>query len=76
MDGDEAPADGPEWRTCRREAPVTAAAPLDAFERALREGSFKGKERATVARLAELHPGRPRSGAPAPVTPPPRFFSF
>jgi len=73
MGGDEPPANGPEWRTCRRESP--AAAPLDAFGRALRS-SFEGKDRETATRNAELQPTRPRTGAPNPETPPPRVFSF
>jgi hypothetical protein len=76
MGGDEAPADGPEWRTCRREAPAAQAAPLDAFERALQRDFFEGRDRATNARLADLAAVRPRSGAPGPATPPPRIFFF
>jgi len=76
MGGNEPPANGPEWRTCRREGPATAANPLDAFDRALKENFFEGRERATNARLADLAATRPRSGAPAPATPPPRAFPF
>jgi hypothetical protein len=74
MGGDESPATGPEWRTCRREA-QSIATPLDVFERALRN-SIGGKGRGTAARLAELHPTGARSTAPDPATPPPRSFSF
>jgi hypothetical protein len=76
MGGDESPADGPEWRTCRREAPAAAATPLDSFERALKRDFFEGRERANAARLADLSADRTRPAAPAPATPPPRTFSF
>jgi hypothetical protein len=76
MGGDEPPADGPEWRTCRREAPATAATPLNAFERALKRDFFEGRERATGARLADLAATRPRADAPGPATPPPRLLPF
>ena len=76
MGGDEAPADGLEWRPCRREAPASAAAPLDTFEKALKRDFFEGRERATAARLAELHPTRTHPEPPGPATPPPRLFSF
>jgi hypothetical protein len=76
MGGDEAPADGPEWRTCRREAPAAQAAPLDALERALKKDFFEGRERAALTRLADLAVTRLRSDAPGPATPPPRLFSF
>ena len=76
MGGDESPANGPEWRTCRREAPATATTPLDAFERALQRDFFEGRDRATAPRLTDLAAARPRSDAPGPATPPPRFFSF
>jgi hypothetical protein len=76
MAGDEPPADGPEWRTCRREAPATAATLLDAFERALKRDFFEGRDRATSSRLADLATTRPRARAPLPATPPPRLSSF
>lgn len=76
MGGDEAPADGPEWRTCRREAPVTAATLLDSFERALKRDFFEGRKRSASSRLTDLAAARLRSDAPGPATPPPRFFSF
>jgi hypothetical protein len=73
MGGDEAPADGPEWRTCRRDAPAVQAGPLDAFERAsLKRGFFEGRERTASSRLADLAATRPRYGAPVPAAPPPR----
>ena len=76
MSGSEPPATGPEWRTCRREAPASAAAPLDAFERALKN-SFEGKRGAPPSGpLVEVFPPRLRAGAPIPATPPPRAPSF
>jgi len=75
MRGNESPAAGPEWRTCRREMPARPSLALDAFERALKS-SFEGKDRETAARSAELRPARPRTDAPNPETPPPRVFSF
>jgi hypothetical protein len=72
---DETPADGPEWRNCRREAPASAATPLDPFGRALKT-SFKGKDRETATRSAELLPTRPRTSVPNPEAPPPRLFSL
>jgi hypothetical protein len=77
MGGDEAPADGPEWRTCRREAPAAQSAPLDAFERAsLKKDFSERRKQEASSRLADLAAMRPRSGAPGPATPPPRPFSF
>jgi len=76
MGGDEPPADGPEWRTCRREAPAALTAPLDAFERALNRDFLEGRERAASSRLADLAAARLRSDEPDPATPPPRDFSF
>ncbi|HVO50611.1 MAG TPA: hypothetical protein VMV60_06435 [Thermoanaerobaculia bacterium] len=76
MGGDEPPADGPEWRTCRREAPASAAAPLDAFERAVKGDFFEGRQRVAPSPLADLAATRPRSNAPGPATPPPRALSF
>ena len=76
MGGDEAPANGPEWRTCRREAPATAATLLDSLERALKRNLFEGRKRAASSRLADVAATRPRSGAPDPATPPPRLFSL
>ena len=74
--GEEPPADGPEWRTCRRETPRSLAAPLDAFETALKKDFFEGEERAPTARLEDLSAVRSESAAREPATPPPRLFSF
>ena len=76
MGGDEAPANGPEWRTCRREAPMTAATLLDSFERALKRDLFEGRKRSASSRLTDLAAAPLRSDAPGPATPPPRLFSF
>jgi hypothetical protein len=73
---DEAPADGPEWRTCRREAPAALAACLDAFERALKRDFFEVGRRESGSRIADLLVAPPRPEAPGPATPPPRDFSF
>ena len=75
MGGNEPPANGPEWRTCRRDSPAAAASPFDAFERALKS-SFEGRDRETATRSGELQPARLRTGAPNPETPPPRVFSI
>jgi hypothetical protein len=76
MSGAEPPATGPEWRTCRREAPASAATLLDAFERAVRKDFLERRERESGARVADLLVARLRSDAPGPATPPPRVFSF
>lgn len=70
MGGDEPPAAGPEWRTCRREAPATATA-IDAFERALTESSGD-RDRRNTSNLAAASPASPRFTPPIPATPPPR----
>ena len=73
MGGDDVPATGPEWRTCRRESQAAQAGPFDAFERAsLKRDFLEGRERAASSRLADLAATRPRYGAPVPATPPPR----
>jgi hypothetical protein len=76
MGGDETPADGPEWRSCRREAPAAQAAPLDALERALKRDFFEGRRRESGARIADLLVAPLRPEAPDPATPPPRAVSF
>jgi len=75
MAGHEPPADGPEWRTCRREAVGTASAPLDPFERALMN-SGEAAPRRPVGEAAAVHSDRPRSTTPGPATLPPRSLSF
>jgi hypothetical protein len=75
MAGHEPPADGPEWRTCRREASGTAPAPLDAFDRALMN-SVDATRLPPVGEAAAFDPGHPRSTPSVPTTPPPRFLSF
>jgi len=76
MGGDESPAAGPEWRTCRREMPVRPSLALDAFERAMKRDFFEEREQANATRLADLPADRARPAAPSPATPPPRLFSF
>lgn len=75
MGGDEPPADGPEWRTCRREAAGTAPSPLDAFERALTSSNEVTPQR-PVTEAAAVDPCRLASTASGPTSPPPRVFSF
>jgi hypothetical protein len=72
----EPPASGPEWRTCRREAPAAQAAPLDAFERALKKDFLEERRRETSARISEILAAPMRPEAPSPATPPPRLFTF
>ena len=73
MGGPEPPATGPEWRTCRREAPATT--PINAFDRALPE-STPGSDFLTSALIVATSPNRTQLAFPIPATPPPRFVSF
>jgi hypothetical protein len=75
MGGHEAPAEGPEWRTCRREASATAPPPLDAFDRALMT-SVDATRLPPVGEAAAIDPAHPRSATFVPTTPPPRSLSF
>jgi|SRR5664279_1355752 hypothetical protein len=75
MGRDEPPADGPEWRSCRRDAPAATTLPLDAFERALSGTSTDANAR-MVGRIGAILPARPHSTSLLPATPPPRLVSF
>ena len=66
----EPPATGPEWRTCRREAPATTTS-VDAFERALLDIAEERDTPATGS-TAAISPGLSHSASPIPATPPPR----
>jgi hypothetical protein len=74
MGGDAAPSTGPEWRTCRREAPA-ATTSIDVFERALTQTSQEAT--APSARtLALVVADAVHARVSSPATPPPRSFSF
>ncbi|HQQ78713.1 MAG TPA: hypothetical protein PLB01_15270 [Thermoanaerobaculia bacterium] len=75
MGGDEQPADGPEWRTCRREAPAGSMNPLDSYERALKS-FFEWKRASATASLDDIPVAPGRAASSCPATPPPRLFSF
>jgi hypothetical protein len=75
MGGDEPPANGPEWRTCRRDIAGTSPAPLDAFERALMNTGGAAPLR-PVAEATAVRPDRAGCNKPDPTTPPPRVFFF
>jgi len=74
MGGEEPPATGPEWRTCRREAPA-ATTSIDVFERAVTQTSQEAT--APSARtLALVVADAVHARVSSPATPPPRSFSF
>lgn len=72
--GDEPPATGPEWRTCRRGA-SSALTSIDAFERALTTTAYQGDD-SSAGRLTSVIPSAARYTEHIPATPPPRFVSF
>jgi len=72
--GDEPPASGPEWRTCRRETSA-AATSIDIFDRALTDAAEED-DASSTERVMSVVPVAVQPTEHIPATPPPRGLSF